>query len=181
MAVSITKQSITLAFFTLLERKPYKKIKVSDVTDEAGVNRMTFYYHFKDIDDLVIKKVEETVLDICKKAKLSGDCSSAYLDVFLTAERNGELVKKIVPEFDMRRLISFLSPLARKIAEHSVELRVGSRISSEIKKTLIHSVGCCMVGTFVEWLSSDMKDDPRELVKGQIQFLDAALLAVSNK
>lgn len=181
MAVSITKQSITLAFFALLKRKPYKKITVSDVTDEAGVNRMTFYYHFKDIDDLVIKKVEETVLDICKKATLSGDFSSTYLDAFLTAERNKELVKKIVPEFDMHRLISFLSPLARKIAEHSVELRVGNRISSEMKKTVVHSVGCCMVGTFVEWLSSDMKEDPRKLVEGQIQFLNAALLAVSNK
>lgn len=37
----------------LLLQKPLHKITISDIADDCGINRMTFYYHFKDIYDLV--------------------------------------------------------------------------------------------------------------------------------
>ena len=49
----ITKRALENALKTLLLKKPLNKITISDVTEECGVNRMTFYYHFKDIYDLV--------------------------------------------------------------------------------------------------------------------------------
>ena len=33
--------------------KPLSKITVTDITEDCGISRMTFYYHFKDIYDLV--------------------------------------------------------------------------------------------------------------------------------
>ncbi len=37
----------------LLLQKPLNKITINDITEDCGVNGMTFYYHFKDIYDLV--------------------------------------------------------------------------------------------------------------------------------
>ena len=37
----------------MLLEKPLNKITINDITEDCGVNRMTFYYHFKDIYDLV--------------------------------------------------------------------------------------------------------------------------------
>ena len=37
----------------MLLQKPLNKITINDITEDCGVNRMTFYYHFKDIYDLV--------------------------------------------------------------------------------------------------------------------------------
>lgn len=181
MSVSITKQALTLAFFNLLIKKPYKKITVSDVTSEAGVNRMTFYYHFKDIDDLVLKKIEEIFISICKKSVLSGDYSSAYLNVYLAVLRHRELAKKVYPEFDMHRLTSFLFSLAFKLASYSVKQKAGNKISENMKDTIIHSVACCMVGSFIEWLNSDMQKDPCEIVNGQVTFFNAAIDGVIKK
>ena len=50
---NITKQVMADAFEQLLERKPFDKITVKDVVEIAHVNRQTFYYHFRDIYDLV--------------------------------------------------------------------------------------------------------------------------------
>jgi len=36
----------------LLLQKPLTKITINDITDDCGISRMTFYYHFKDIYDL---------------------------------------------------------------------------------------------------------------------------------
>ena len=42
-----------------LECRSLDKITVKDIIEEAGVNRNTFYYHFKDIYDLIDKIFEE--------------------------------------------------------------------------------------------------------------------------
>ena len=37
----------------LLLKKPLDKITINDLTSDCGISRMAFYYHFKDIYDLV--------------------------------------------------------------------------------------------------------------------------------
>ena len=49
----MTKRALVASLKDLLAEKPLDKITVTDLTEHCGVNRMTFYYHFKDIYDLV--------------------------------------------------------------------------------------------------------------------------------
>ena len=49
----ITKYALENSLKNLLLQKPLDKITISDITDDCGISRMTFYYHFKDIYDLV--------------------------------------------------------------------------------------------------------------------------------
>ena len=48
-----TKQAIAESLKHLLLRKPITKITINDITEDCGISRMTFYYHFNDIYDLV--------------------------------------------------------------------------------------------------------------------------------
>lgn len=41
-------EAITQAFFSLLEKKDFDKITVSEIIEVAGVNRSTFYRHYLD-------------------------------------------------------------------------------------------------------------------------------------
>ena len=49
----ITKNALVTALKKLLSKKELSKITISNITEECGVNRQTFYYHFKDIYDLL--------------------------------------------------------------------------------------------------------------------------------
>ena len=49
----ITKRALEASLKKLLTKKPLDKITITDITEDCGINRMTFYYHFKDIYDLV--------------------------------------------------------------------------------------------------------------------------------
>ncbi len=40
------------AFWSLLERYPYKEITIKALTMEAGINHNTFYYHFHNMDEM---------------------------------------------------------------------------------------------------------------------------------
>ena len=48
-----TKEAISEAFCALLSKRTIDKITVKDIVAECGVNRQTFYYHFRDIYDLM--------------------------------------------------------------------------------------------------------------------------------
>ena len=48
-----TKQAFADALRKLLEQKPFAKISVSHICEECGMNRKSFYYHFKDKYDLL--------------------------------------------------------------------------------------------------------------------------------
>ena len=48
-----TKMTFSIALRELLEEQPFEKIIVSDLCDRCGMNRKSFYYHFRDKYDLV--------------------------------------------------------------------------------------------------------------------------------
>ena len=48
-----TKQALEESLKHMLLKKPLDKITIRDITEDCGISRMAFYYHFKDIYDLV--------------------------------------------------------------------------------------------------------------------------------
>ena len=63
-----TKRALAQSLKRLMARKPLSKITISDITEDCGISRMTFYYHFQDIYDLIaLRVITQTV----------GDCYSA--------------------------------------------------------------------------------------------------------
>ena len=48
-----TKQGLEASIKRMMLKKPLDKITIRDITEDCGVGRMAFYYHFKDIYDLV--------------------------------------------------------------------------------------------------------------------------------
>ena len=49
----ITKRALEQSLKNLLLQKPVTKITISDLTEDCGINRMTFYYHFTDVEKLL--------------------------------------------------------------------------------------------------------------------------------
>ncbi len=65
---NLTRDYIFKSFKKLLETKSFDEITVSEITEKAGVSRMSFYRNFKSKEDLtlqglgeIIKKVEENI------------------------------------------------------------------------------------------------------------------------
>ena len=50
---NITKHALAEALKGLMAEMPFEKINVSQICERCGMNRKSFYYHFKDKYDLV--------------------------------------------------------------------------------------------------------------------------------
>ena len=62
-----TKQKITECFWSLLAEKPYEQITVSEITRQANVARITFYYYFDGIPHIVRDSVLPVIERLMKK------------------------------------------------------------------------------------------------------------------
>lgn len=51
----MSSEKIETAFLTLILNHRYEDISISQVCKEANINRSTFYCHYDDINDLIIK------------------------------------------------------------------------------------------------------------------------------
>lgn len=50
---NITKRALATSMKTLMCQTPFAKISVGDICEQCGMNRKSFYYHFRDKYDLV--------------------------------------------------------------------------------------------------------------------------------
>lgn len=50
---NITKRALAQAMKGLMAKQPFAKISVGDICEACGMNRKSFYYHFRDKYDLV--------------------------------------------------------------------------------------------------------------------------------
>ena len=67
----ITKRAISASLKKLLLTKSLNKITIQDITDDCGINRQTFYYHFADIYDLVEWTCIEDTEKVLRKIRLT--------------------------------------------------------------------------------------------------------------
>ena len=51
--INQTKQILEESLKKIMLQKPLDKITIRDLTEDCGISRMAFYYHFKDIYDLM--------------------------------------------------------------------------------------------------------------------------------
>lgn len=72
--MNFTKKELQRSFWSLQEERPFDKITVKNVIACCGVNRNTFYYHFRNMRDLMRASVQSWLEDL--------DCSApeALLD-----------------------------------------------------------------------------------------------------
>ena len=80
---SLTKTVIEQKFLELISEKALNQISVKSLTAAVGINRNTFYYHYKSIPDLletVVKNLVDELFENYPPAESLDDCLTAATD-----------------------------------------------------------------------------------------------------
>lgn len=165
-----TKKAIKETLAEMLLSDNLESIKVSKITEAAGISRMAFYYHYEDLYDLYDKFEfdffsEFTTLFCESPTHDYRETMSAMLD-FLQDNANTVKYFSLISE---NRL--FRSKLASAIEDKFTEIVMYEMGITELTDYLryiisYHSGG--MYSLFMSWIESDFacpKDDILNLVK----------------
>ena len=74
-------QYITNSLFELMKVKPYNDISITEITDKAKVNRVSFYRNFTSKEDIIDKWIKSTTQNFLSKSDISYQKDST-LDYF---------------------------------------------------------------------------------------------------
>src|SRR5271157_1819235 len=62
-----TRKLLWHALIALIQEKDYAEITIQDIADRADVNRVTFYLHYRDKQDLLAQNAEMIMDDLAAK------------------------------------------------------------------------------------------------------------------
>ena len=161
----VTKRALEQSLKNLLLKKPLTKITISDIAEDCGINRMTFYYHFKDIYDLV----EWSCLEDAKKAlegkKTHDTWQEGFLQIFQAVQDNKPFIMNVYRCVDRAQVERYLKPfvdnlLMNVIEEESADIAV----RDEDKNFIAQIYTYIFVGLMLDWIADDMREEPKVIV-----------------
>jgi len=134
---NLTKRALEASLKKLLLKKPLDKITISDIADDCGMNRMTFYYHFQDIYDLIAWSFDEDAEKILAGKKSYETWQEGYLAIFLSILENKPLIMNVYRSVSRDQLEQFLFKVSYRLLRNVVEEEDKERVVSEEDKDFI--------------------------------------------
>lgn len=156
-----TKRALEASLKKLLLQKPLNKITINDITEDCGVNRMTFYYHFKDIYDLVDWIMVEDAAKALENKPTFDTWMEAFLDILHQVQENKVLVMNVYRSISREQveqyLYKLLDPMLREFMERGMQ---GITVQDDDVQFIVDFYKYALVGMALEWIRKDMKEDP---------------------
>ena len=161
----ITKKALEASLKNLLLQKPLPKITIQDITDDCGISRMTFYYHFKDIYDLVEWSCEEDAQKALGENRHYDSWEEGLLDIFKAVRENKPFILNVYHSVSREQIETYLYQLTYQLMIDVVEEKaVGLRVSTEDMDFIADFYKYALVGLMLDWIKKDMREDPQDLV-----------------
>ncbi len=162
----VTKRALEQSLKNLLLKKPLNKITISDITEDCGINRMTFYYHFKDIYDLVEWACMEDAAKALREKKTHDTWQEGLLQIYYAVRENKPFIMNVYRCVDREQVERYLKPLADRLLMDVVEEQaVGMTVREEDKAFIARVYSYAFVGLLLDWIREDMKEEPKQLVQ----------------
>ncbi len=162
----VTKRALEASLKNLLLQKPLNKITINDIAEDCGISRMTFYYHFKDIYDLVEWSCIEDAKRALEGKKTYETWQQGLLQIFEAVQKNKPFIMNVYHSVSREQVENYLYKLTYDLLEGVVEEQARDMSVREEDKVFIAAVYKYMfVGLMLDWIKGGMKADPRLIVE----------------
>lgn len=164
--VKRTKRILRECLFRLLEQKPLKEITVKELTEAADVNRSTFYFYYRDINDMMMQ-IQREIYTVFEAEVIASDSDfntvedfTGYIVRFLLFCKENETICKFVVGNDPDNHLTSL--IRASLLEHIPDSKtVFPPDDPKCYLTCIAMTG--VWETIIQWMYDGMQVPPDEL------------------
>ena len=178
----LTKRALEQSLKNLLLQKPLHKITISDIADDCGINRMTFYYHFKDIYDLVEWSCLEDARKALDKNKTYDTWQQGFLQIFEEVLENKQFVMNVYRCVHREQVEKYLKPLVDSLLLDVINERsAGMTVRDEDKSYIAQIFSYIFIGLMLDWINDDMREDPKMIVNRLAMLIKGSLSSIFER
>ncbi|MBU3180496.1 dihydroxyacetone kinase transcriptional activator DhaS [Clostridium psychrophilum] len=178
----ITKKALALSIKKLMETIPLAKLTIREIVNNCGINRQTFYYHFKDKFDLVnwiyYSEAIESISDCKNYAHWTDGMyktlvyfmnnKSFYTNAVNTPGQNG---------FDGYLFEKTYDLIMGVVNDISSNLNVTPTDKNFIADFYTHA----FVGITIQWIKDSMKESPELMVDKLNDVVEGSMLGALTR
>ena len=174
----VTKRALEQSLKNQLLKKPLNKITVSDIADDCGINRMTFYYHFKDIYDLVEWACLEDARKALEDKKTYSTWQQGLLQIFEAVRNNEPFIINVYRCVHKEQVEKYLNPLGDNLILDVIEEEcVDITIRDEDKYFIARVYSYIFIGLMMDWIKENMREDPQKIVDHLAKLIQGSIPA----
>ena len=179
----ITKKALAASIKQLMENVPLAKISIQDIVDNCGLNRQTFYYHFKDKFDLVNWIYYTEAIESIADYSNYEHWSDGIYKIFSYLLKNKSFYINALNTPGQNAFDGYLFDVTHELNLMKVvnEVSKDTKVSAEDKKFIADFYTYAFIGITVKWITSGMKESP-EIMKERIKdIVDGSLIRFLSK
>ncbi len=172
--VALTKRLLQEGLLRVMERKPLDKINVSELCEESGINRATFYRHYNVPRDVLMELQTQFLERINNTVDIKEQINSPaqYIEqVCNCLYDNSELVKILICNNSYEAIISLFDEFFKKLLSENETVRQ----THAYDPTEIELISAYMSGggyfLLRRWLLDDIAKSPKEITRLVMSFL----------
>ena len=158
---AFTKLVIMRVFENLLSVKPLEKITVKDITDQCGISRNTFYYHYQDIYQVFKAYIDYSLEEIFKFLQQENEKDQDHIceKAVEFLENHRTIFENILRSAKSEEVHKILDDGSSRFFRYVID-RVGEGIDSEPEDREMICAMCqyAVGGIMHEWLSRENAD-----------------------
>ncbi len=151
------KEQMAHSLKKLLEQKDLQKITIQEIADDCGINRYTFYYHFKDIYDLMSWSFQYEALALIQKSENCLTWQEGF-QLFLqhTAE-NRQAFKRALDGVGQEMLRNlFYQEICHLMDVFLLDMKGSRQVSETYWQFLRNFYIAALCGVLIDWLRQDI-------------------------
>ena len=161
-----TKTVLGESLKKLLQKKPLNKITVSELVNDCGMNRMTFYYHFQDIYDLLEWICAEDARKALEGMDAKHDWQEGLYNIFRLVLDNKAFVMNSYRSSSRSYLEMYIYRLTDELFAAVIEELDGNQALSQKDRDFMASYyKYAFLGVVLNWVNNNMQDDPKEVLE----------------
>ncbi len=174
----VTKRALEQSLKNLLLKKPLTKITIGDIAEDCGINRMTFYYHFKDIYDLVEWSCLEDARKALAEKKTYDTWQQGFLQIFEAVRDNKPFIMNVYHCVHREQVEKYLEPLVDSLLMGVIEEESRNiTVRQEDKAFIVQVYAYIFIGLMLDWIKDDMREDPEEIVSRLATLIKGSMAA----
>ena len=159
-----TKRTLSETLKKILQEKSLDKVTVVDIVEASAINRQTFYYHFKDIYDLVEWSCIEDASRALQGKKTYDTWQEGLQQIFEAVLENKPFILNVYRSVKREQVENYLYSLTYQLIEGVVEEQSKNlMVTEEQKKFIADFYKYSFVGVMLDWIKRGMKEAPEEI------------------
>jgi AcrR family transcriptional regulator len=164
---NFTRNAIKETFIRLLEERPLAEITVKDIVETCGINRNSFYYHFRDIPTLLEEIVMEEAEEIIRKYPTINSIVECFDALIEFASHRKRAIMHIFRSVKREVFEHYLMKVSEHFVRSYIETALTGRSIEEIdKEAIIQYYKCVCFGLTIDWLNGGMNEEDVQPVRG---------------